>query len=219
MLVSLFSQYQRFSLFFLFIVAAHVASMLHFHDYIVVTKPLIVASLIGFYISTEQKQQNMVLLGLIFALFGDIFLLFDHESFFLLGLISFLLMQWCYIAIFKKDKESITRKKVVFIGILTVFALGMLIYLWPHLGDMKIHVGLYIFSIVTMAIFSMLRKSSLPAYREVVLGAILFLISDTILAINKFVADIVLADYWIMATYIAAQYLIIVGLVAGKSQK
>ena len=54
------------------------------------TKPLIVSSLLLYYIAVAgDHQQPLVMLGLIFALLGDIFLMFDYPMFFQMGLASF----------------------------------------------------------------------------------------------------------------------------------
>jgi len=56
-----------------------------------------------------------------------------------------------------------------------------------------------------------------PSFRYVFFGSILFLLSDSMIAINKFSTEFPLAGFWIMITYISAQYLIMRGLVYEKS--
>jgi alkylglycerol monooxygenase len=43
----------------------------------------------------------------------------------------------------------------------------------------------------------------------VALGACVFMVSDSLIAINKFVTPVTLSPLWILATYYAAQLLIV----------
>jgi len=49
------------------------------------------------------------------------------------------------------------------------------------------------------------------------IGAYLFVISDTLIALEKFYVPMLMADVIIMATYISAQYLIVRGVLIHKS--
>lgn len=211
--------YKNFTLFYLVIATAYFVSLTWLPQYVAVTKPLIVASLIGFYIGTEPRQNNIFLLGLIFALLGDIFLLFDGSLFFTMGLAAFLIMQWCYVYVFSRNFQKPDQASLRKIILLAVIA-GVLLYiLWPGLGDMKWPVVLYVFSIMTMVSFSITRLKSLQGYQNAVWGAIFFMVSDALLAINKFTVPLPFASYLIMATYMAAQYFIVTGLVTGNALK
>jgi len=211
--------YKNFTIFFLVMALAHFVSLAWLPQYIPVTKPLILASLIGFYISAEPRQNNVFLLGLIFAMLGDIFLMFDGELFFIVGLVSFLLMQACYVYVFIRDFQKPDRVSLMRIVFLTVASTILLFFLWTGLGNMKIPVIFYMVSILTMVAFAISRNNSLKGYKHVVLGALFFMISDTLLAFNKFSVAIPLASYLIMCTYMAAQYLIVTGVVSAKNIK
>jgi uncharacterized membrane protein YhhN len=56
-------------------------------------------------------------------------------------------------------------------------------------------------------------RVNLSSFRLVFLGSVFFVLSDSMIALNKFSMDIPLAGFWIMITYITAQYLIMRGLV------
>ena len=92
---------------------------------------------------------------------------------------------------------------------------GLLFYivLYPGLGVLKVPVAVYSLIIAFMAILAWMRsiKSSGWGYWLVAIGAWFFVISDTILAVNKFVDKLPDAGLWIMATYILAQYGIATG--------
>jgi uncharacterized membrane protein YhhN len=51
------------------------------------------------------------------------------------------------------------------------------------------------------------------------LGSVLFVISDSLLAVNKFVFALPYAPVWIMGTYLTAQYWIVRGMVIYEQEK
>ena len=57
------------------------------------------------------------------------------------------------------------------------------------------------------------------SFRWVFFGALFFLISDSILAVNKFADPVTNAGFWIMSTYALAQYLIVRGVVLKVLEK
>ena len=70
------------------------------------------------------------------------------------------------------------------------------------------------FIILLMMVTALMRKGSVNklSYSLVITGALLFLASDSILAINKFAFKIPYASIWIMLTYAFAQYFILKGI-------
>jgi uncharacterized membrane protein YhhN len=90
----------------------------------------------------------------------------------------------------------------------------MLSLLLPTLGNLKIPVFVYAIILSTMLLFAFkgYLKWSKPAGSYILLGAIIFVCSDSILAFNKFYKPILFSSFLIMATYLLAQYLIVVGI-------
>lgn len=207
-----FLKYRSFNIYFVLLIIAHFAAMGFFPQYEVVTKPLIMASLMGLYISSEIKQNNIFILGILFALMGDIFLNFDSDDFFKIGLGSFLLMQMCYIYVFSIDKSNITKPFLIKTFAVILLLILMISILWNNLGELKIPVLVYMLVIGAMAIMAFLRNNKIAGYSGVVVGAILFLLSDAFLAYGKFVETVTGLSYLVMATYIVAQYLIVTGI-------
>ncbi|HEV7379030.1 MAG TPA: lysoplasmalogenase [Dyadobacter sp.] len=184
-------------------------------------KPLIVLSLI-LYSFRENKlnsqQQRWLVTGLVCALAGDVFLMIRSVDFFIPGLASFLLMQICYIIVFRKQiTVSIFSTRALATGLpFLVCACSLYLILFNKLPDsiMQIAVAIYALSIAVMAWLAVLRKpfGSSKSYVYVFVGAVLFMISDSCIAIDKFLFDIPFRTVWIMGTYAAAQYLIVTGL-------
>jgi len=132
---------------------------------------------------------TLVLVGLIFSLGGDIALMLEKPYWFRLGLISFLLAHIAYIRAFLiygpfQPKDAIS-------GILiALFALAVFLYLRPGLGRLQLPVLLYILVISLMlnrAIATLSNSHAAPMQAVFIsAGALLFFISDLMLAINKF---------------------------------
>jgi len=195
-----------------------------------VTKPLITISLMLFvYFTIKRKSRftNKVLIGLSFSLLGDVFLMFPYvnELYFMLGLGSFLIAHLFYISAFYLDgTNKIEVEKRYVLPIFLVFGFFCMSYymiLRPNLGNMNIPVLVYSFVITLMAIMAALRygKTNTKSFAWILLGAILFMVSDSILAYNKFVERMEIGDLLIMATYMLAQFLIAMGTVERKFVK
>jgi uncharacterized membrane protein YhhN len=204
-------KYLPFTIFFILIFILNLITFDIITQYRVVVKPLIVASLLGFYISNTKFQSNTFILALIFALLGDIFLLFEDETMFIIGLICFLLMQLCYIFIFNIDRSAKPR----WVAIVLCVLVGIVFYILLHkkLGSMQLPVIAYILAIITMTIMAIQRKREVAGYFLVTVGAIFFMISDSCLAWDKFAGTFEGAKYIIMATYMLAQYAIVRGMI------
>jgi uncharacterized membrane protein YhhN len=176
-----------------------------------VAKTMIMASLMGFYIANIQKQDHGFLLAMIFALFGDVFLLFDGKTFFLVGLSCFLIMQILYSVTFYKDKGH--EKIHPWFLIVILAAIAVLMYMLPRLGDMQIPVSAYAIAIIIMAYFGIHRSKHINGYAWVSVGVVSFIVSDMALAFSTFVGTYPGHSYLVIATYMVAQYCIVRGIV------
>jgi len=187
-------------------------------------KPFLMLTLIGYYVFSRQSKPLSVifLLALFFSWAGDVLLMFQQEeaSFFIYGLASFLIAHLCYIFAYRQHRsaDSIQAlqglQRVRFAFPLILAGSGLVVILYPHLGDLKWPVLLYALVITLMALSALFRygRTSMKSFALVFGGSILFMMSDSLLAVNKFIEPLALADFWIMVTYIGAQYLIVSGI-------
>jgi uncharacterized membrane protein YhhN len=186
-------------------------------------KPFLIPFLsLGVIFHGSFPSKKLLLSALVFSWIGDIILLFSdkHEAYLISGLIAFLISHMVYIITFSKQLKIRNRKnKAVFwigVTVIIVYLLTMLAILSPSLGDFKIPVFVYALVISTMLLFAF--KGFLiwqePANWYILLGAIIFVSSDSILAFDKFYlgASIIQAPFLIMVTYLVAQYLIVKGI-------
>lgn len=195
------------------------------------SKPFLIPILgIYFYLNSRDVTQphrknltNFILFALSLAWLGDVLLLFQKENplFFMLGLGSFLISHILYIITFKKslrnkelgETKNLLIRAIPFIGT----AILMLTFLYKWLDAVMIFaVPLYVLVIVTMAFMAMERSGKVlkSSAEYVFFGAFLFMVSDSLLAIDIFVKNLTipLAPVFVMATYIAAQVLIAYGM-------
>jgi uncharacterized membrane protein YhhN len=189
--------------------------------WVYVFKPaLLVALLLWSVLSPDLriiKAKKIFLAGMVFACMGDIFLMLPNE-YFMAGLGCFLVMQWLYTYVFVQERdESLTLS--FYLGTLApilFLLIGLNYVVLSAISDdaLAFAVILYAVSIATMALFAFLRKRKgfEMSHTKVACGAMLFLISDALLAMDRFVAPIPESTIWVMSTYAAAQYLIVVGM-------
>lgn len=176
------------------------------------TKPILLPTLILMYISkvkSEKMQLNSFFLaGLVLSFFGDLFLLFNWG--FLPGLGSFLLAHLFYIISFKKKLQK--RISKFWPIILSLYASILLVILFPYLKEMKIPVIIYAVVIATM-MYNALKTHN----RNLIIGALLFLISDTLLSVYLFLQPLMILNLLVMATYILAQWFLVKGMTSSKN--
>jgi len=186
-----------------------------------ITKPLIILSLIGFIIvstkGTSCKFKRLILIALLFSWFGDLFLMIDEQYpvLFIFGLASFLISHLLYIFAFNQSAHPplnvpLIKRHPWIIFLLIVFGSYIFKILQPGLGEMVVPVIIYLIAILSMFVFALNRwgKVSKQSFLWITFGALFFIISDSILAFDKFHMHIKNAHLFIMVTYMFAQYAI-----------
>lgn len=201
------------------ITAAEVAcSYMGFWQGVYVFKPLIMVSLL-WWSWPVRGQHPWLWAGMWFALGGDVFLMIRGRDLFVAGLGSFLVMQVCYIVAFTKTFTASGKAQVMAWRValpFMIYGLSFLAILYPVLASKPIWwpVVAYSVCLCSMGIFAGLRRYSVPekSYMVVLTGAILFILSDSCIALNKFLQPFEASTLVIMSTYAAAQWLIVWGL-------
>jgi len=160
----------------------------------------------------------LLLAALVFSLGGDVFLMLPGDQplwglpTFILGLGSFLVAHLFYIVLFRQGQPWFPSKR----ALLVVLGVGAAMYaiVWGGLGNdtvLKIAVAAYVTVISLMTAQAIGRAVTLgdSASRWVAVGACVFMVSDSLIAINKFVTPVALSSLWILVTYYCAQMLIV----------
>jgi len=180
-------------------------------------KPILIPLLILFVLVQRPQQFLPLIVGaLVFSTLGDVFLLSDAELFFMLGLGSFFIAHILYCWIFSAAlrREFAFKVNLWPLSIILTYLIVFLGYLWASLGELLIPVVAYAFIISTMLFLawtwhlSAQKKSTFI----ILMGALLFVVSDSLLAISLFKSSFYMDHFWVMLTYLAAQFLLIHGL-------
>jgi uncharacterized membrane protein YhhN len=159
-------------------------------------------------------QNQLLLAAIVFSLLGDIFLMFD--GYFIAGLGSFLIAHLFYIYAFGREAVRFFSKKELFLPSILVLIYGyfLLMHILPNVDlALKVPITVYSLTILMMllTVLHRLGNVSTASFWWVSVGAMLFVLSDSMIALNKFVAPFPMAGVLIMATYGMGQYLIIEG--------
>jgi uncharacterized membrane protein YhhN len=209
-------------LFLLALVTVLVAEYLKNESLRFISKPLLML-LLGIYFLSETKNKSTILkawiiLALFFSWIGDILLMFEHQNknYFLFGLSAFFLAQIFYIVFFHniRMRENI-RGNALLLLVVVVYYYVLIFLLNPYLHELSLPVRIYgvVLSFMLMlamhTTFSQLKRAGWL----MTIGAILFVVSDSLLAVDKFYSALPNAGLIIMFTYGVAQLLITLGAV------
>lgn len=168
--------------------------------------------------ATAVDGKRLLQIGLFFSWMGDVLLLFESRDklFFIFGLVCFLTTHVLYIIFFlsiRSNSRSFLLKQPWWLVLVPAYGVALAWQLYPKLGDLKIPVIVYAIVICTMLLCSLhaFLKVRSPARHFYWLGATAFVLSDSLLAINKFYQPFAYAGVFIMFTYCAAQFFIVKG--------
>lgn len=192
-------------------------------------KPLIMLSLIGYYLTSVTQRSSSFVRALFFCWAGDVLLLFktEGELFFIAGLGAFLIGHVHYIVSYREHQwaetknQLLTTQKIWFSLPIVVAGTGLIAMLFPTLGPLKIPVLVYAAVLMLMVMTALFRygRTTTLSFWMMFGGAVIFMVSDSALAINKFYVAFNYSGPIIMLTYISAQYLIVEGALNHKLVK
>lgn len=211
------------------VVSIHLFSILNEQTlWVMISKALLMPCLlliIYFHSKFSSKADKVLFLAILFGWFGDILLMYDSLISFALGFFSFFIGHMAYIYLFSKDVSRRRQTHYImerpylilpFIAII-IFSITSL---WgtthPYPG---LPIYLYAFTIALMSVFALNRKhaASQSSWIIVVIGTLLFIISDYLLSYKLFTANFPYDSVIVMITYTCAQGLIVYGFLRNKA--
>ncbi|RYY41870.1 MAG: lysoplasmalogenase [Chitinophagaceae bacterium] len=187
----------------------------------VFSKPLLVLLLIALVLNATPRYTAPLKTGLLVALvaswFGDVLLLRPGTTFFIAGIAAFLVAQVAYGLSFNalRQQKGIRFRPLMLVPVLTYYVC-LISLLFEHLGDFLIPVLVYgvVISFMLAMALQLVRLKNRRSAALLFGGALLFVTSDSILALSRF--------YWkqsstpiellIMLTYGLAQLFLCIGL-------
>jgi uncharacterized membrane protein YhhN len=133
---------------------------------------------------------------------------------FAFGLGAFLLAHLAYIALFVRNRTvgvNLDWRRMAAVAVILTFSATLSVWIVPSVGELALPVVLYICALTGMVCAAILGR-----FRQdwVAVGAVLFLISDSLLAIHKFKTPVPLRDYLVWTTYYLGQCGIALGYLA-----
>jgi uncharacterized membrane protein YhhN len=213
---------------YLFIAICAVELIAHFLDLPEInlyTKPLLMPLLLVYFRKSISTQSGSSVLPACWALFfswiGDVSLMFQDfdDIYFLVGLSAFAIAQLLYIASFFKARDSAVKidsikKQVAYVVPFVFVAAAFLWNVIPPAGALGVPVLVYGLLLLSMVISAILRmdQTNEASFNQLFLGAALFMLSDSLIAWNKFLTPIEYSGLLIMFTYILAQWSLVNGL-------
>jgi len=189
-------------------------------------KPFIMIWIGGYFLYHAKNIDKVVVqyaaLAFLFSWSGDMFMMFAAKEFlyFVLGIATFLVAQILYAFLFLRTinlsgKKPFLKKKPYWSIPYIAFGLIMYIVLFNQLDPvLQVAIFIYLVAILTMSAMALNRYGNGHpiSFSLVFAGSLLFVLSDSMIAINRFLIPIPYEGLFIMISYIGAQYLIMRGL-------
>lgn len=157
----------------------------------------------------SAEYQRFIAVALVLSLAGDVCLMFKGDGWFLGGLGSFLLAHFAFAAAFLRGVSAL--QPPAWLPVVLVYAAAMLFVLLPRAGKLKVPVFIYCAVLAGMAFTASVRYTALHDTRSLyaMLGALIFVASDSALGVRQFVGPYRGAQALILSTYWTA-----IGLIA-----
>lgn len=190
------------------------------------SKPFLIPLLaLGFGLGRIRRKRvsgdHILFAALFFSWLGDLLMMQSTQDlYFMAGIGSFFIAQISFMRLFYRRPSlglQVLRNQYIPIVLFVLYWVMMLIYLWPQLaGPLRFPIAAYSAVLVGMGIFAYaVKEKSAPSKQGmmVLIGALLFIISDSLIALDRF-SDMRIwnPQFSIMITYIMAQGLIVYGI-------
>ncbi len=180
------------------------------------SKPFLTISLVIVYLVAVSKPNFWFVSAMFFSFWGDVLLLFKSQ-FFTFGLGSFLIAHLIYIKLISKELKKVSLQKIIVSSLpFIVFLVIFLFVILDKVIDVKAPIiiyGIVISAFGTLSFLNHLQNKNTVSL-WLFLGALFFIVSDSLIAINKFYYTQEDYEIFIMVTYILAQYLICKSFIA-----
>lgn len=158
----------------------------------------------------SSTYRRWMLGGLVFSLAGDVFLMLPQDLF-VQGLLAFLCAHVCFLAAFLGECGFAARRWPL-LACFGIAALNLYL-LWGSIAaPLRVPVIVYVLVLASMAgqalvrarVFAVREDAQVVSARWAAAGALMFMLSDSLLAWNRFHGAIPLSSVWVLSTYYLA---------------
>jgi uncharacterized membrane protein YhhN len=194
----------------------------------IVSTVLLIPSLTAYYLLTARRPDPYILIALALSTVGDMFMLDTRNgNYLVLGIGSFLLSLVFFTAALVRPvgRFKSLRKRYYFL-LLPYIAFGTVIFiaLRPYLGALLIPCAIYLTAILLRSFAALCRRDECRGrwYWFLLIGSILFIASDSIVAFNvfQFKNEMKYGAFLAAITYVPAQFLLVLGFRgSGRSER
>jgi len=224
----LFTNHPKFTFFFFAVLFIDIYVKLYcpVFPYRFISKPFVIILLIvSFYFNNRGKSSNKklwVYFGLFSFLIGDLLNIKD-SNFLVLGLSLFFFSigKIFFCVKFSHKGDFNVLRLIPFSIIMFAYAVFLIGILFKSLNVFLVPALVSFFITLLMVQFAFLRKGSCnkKSYLHVFIGVLLYVFSESMLAVKLFRMDLPLQDFLIMMLYGVSMYLIISGILKEEDHK
>lgn len=164
------------------------------------------------------RPRLLLVIALALSSLGDVLLDWPADLF-VPGLGAFLIAHLCFVGLFGQFRPKPVRWapwQLLSVAALVCFSLGFTWYLLPAVGPIGPAVMAYIGAITAMVFSAVVARWRTPL---VIAGAVLFLVSDTVLGWHKFRGPFPLRQFIVWPTYYLAQLCITLGMLRESTKR
>lgn len=180
-------------------------------------KTLLLPSLMGLYLLAAERPSIWILLALGFGWLGDVFLLGRYHANFIGGIIAFAFGHICYIVGMLSTRPGVHLIAALSVAWIALWLIGVRRFLIPYAPKKLKLPGLCYAALLAgtcgTALYLACLSGFTAAYMLCFFGGLLFMVSDALLAYDKFGKKTRLGGFFVMATYIMAQTALTAGFI------
>lgn len=176
-------------------------------DWAVKAAPMVLAAFVLVF-RLPARLGIPMMIGFLAAGAGDIFLALDRHEYLMQGLLCFLVTQLAYAIAFYGEGRPLGDRLQYRLPV-TVYGAVLLAMMLPGLGAFMLPVFVYVSALVAMAVLAA-GVEERPG--RVYFGAVLFLVADSLIGIDRFVSPFAYSEIVIVGLYTIAQFLIFTGM-------
>ncbi len=176
-------------------------------DFLIKSVPAACLCLLVF-LMTDGIRGKLLAAGFFCAAAGDMILEIDTGSLFVAGLTAFLIAHLFYMMVFTR-RPCLTATRLWTVAAMLVYGCILGLYLYPSLSDMRIPVLIYLVIIMGMGAAAAIGGKN---HFLAIAGAWLFILSDSLIAVDRFSFPVPKSSLLIMVLYYTGQYMIALGM-------